>query len=349
MSKLLEQHPYSARDDQRFLEEMNALTLWHLRGCAVYERVWPHWNPASRIAELPFLHVSVFKHVMLKTQHSSLEFQRTLLSSSTTGGSPSRIALDARSSALQEQSSFAILKDAVGAERRPLLVLDDPALLRRRGEVGARVAAAMSLRPLATDMTFVLKEAADGRVSMNWAAVACMLRQHESVIIYGTTWILWTAWGNAVPPDDVREALAGKRISFVHSGGWKKLEAAKVDRTTFDQSLLNGLSSESSITDFYGLAEQVGVVYPLCSAGYRHVPRWSAVLVRDPRSLEPLIGEPGLLQLMNPLAFGAPYHSVLTEDLGRLVVGECPCGRHGTRFELLGRIPHSETRGCGNV
>lgn len=349
MSKLLEHGPYSARDDAQFLDEMNALTRWHLGGCAAYERVWPKWQPSSRLEDLPFLHVTVFKHVMLKTQHSSLEFQRTLLSSSTTGGSPSRIALDARSSALQEQSSFAILKDAVGADRRPLLVVDDPALLRRRGEVGARVAAAMSLRPLATDITFVLKEAGDGHVSMNWDAVACMLRQHESVIIYGTTWILWKAWGNARPPDEVREALAGKRISFVHSGGWKKLEAEKVERTTFDQSLLNGLSPDSSITDFYGLAEQVGVVYPLCSAGYRHAPRWSAVLVRDPHSLQPLIGEPGLLQLMNTLAFGAPYHSVLTEDVGRVVVGDCSCGRQGTRFDLLGRLPNSEARGCGNV
>jgi hypothetical protein len=52
---------------------------------------------------------------------------------------------------------------------------------------------------------------------------------------------------------------------------------------------------------------------------------------------------------MNVLALGAPYHSVLTEDLGRRVEGDCPCGRAGRRFGLLGRMAKTETRGCANV
>jgi hypothetical protein len=72
-------------------------------------------------------------------------------------------------------------------------------------------------------------------------------------------------------------------------------------------------------------------------------------LVRDSWTLESLVGEPGQLQLMNTLARGAPYHNVLTEDLGRIVPGNCPCGRSGTRFELLGRVPKAEVRGCANV
>ena len=49
------------------------------------------------------------------------------------------------------------------------------------------------------------------------------------------------------------------------------------------------------------------------------------------------------------LARGAPYFSVLTEDLGRIVPGDCACGRSGRRFELLGRVPKAEIRGCANV
>ena len=103
------------------------------------------------------------------------------------------------------------------------------------------------------------------------------------------------------------------------------------------------------MVDFYGLAEQAGVIYPLCSHGFRHVPVWANVIVREPGSLEPLLGTVGQLQLQNTLALGAPYHSVLTEDLGRLATGQCPCGRGGKRFELLGRIPKAEVRGCANV
>ena len=107
----------------------------------------------------------------------------------------------------------------------------------------------------------------------------------------------------------------------------------------FSQGLVRGLQ----------LFEQVGVLYPLCEHGFRHVPRWADVLVRDPWTLRPLVGEAGLLQLMNVLAYGAPYHSVLTEDRGRVVEGPCPCGRVGRRFELLGRVPKAEVRGCANV
>ena len=70
--------------------------------------------------------------------------------------------------------------------------------------------------------------------------------------------------------------------------------------------------------------------------------------MRDPWSLEPTTGE-GVIQSMNPLAWGGPYHSVLTEDLGRLHPSPCPCGRLGTTFDLLGRVPRAEVRGCANV
>jgi hypothetical protein len=52
---------------------------------------------------------------------------------------------------------------------------------------------------------------------------------------------------------------------------------------------------------------------------------------------------------MNTLARGAPYQNVLTEDLGRIAPGDCDCGRSGKRFELLGRVPQAEVRGCANV
>ena len=47
-----------------------------------------------------------------------------------------------------------IRKCVVGDTRRPLLVLDDSRSLRQRGAVSARVAAAMSLSPLATAVPY---------------------------------------------------------------------------------------------------------------------------------------------------------------------------------------------------
>jgi hypothetical protein len=348
MSRLLEQGPFAPRNDAEFLAEMNELSRWHLQGCPEYARIWPDWKLALATEELPYIHVGVFKHILFQTRGAGIDFQRTLRSSATTGAQPSRIALDQRSSALQAQSSLAILKEMAGEQMRPLLVLDDARALRQRGEVSARIAAAMALRPLASEIQF-LCDGLDENRQLRWQVVDEVLGRADDLLVYGFTSILWTAWAQGDMPPATRQKLAGKRLHFVHSGGWKKLEALAVDRIRFDAALLEGLAAGSRVVDFYGLVEQVGVVFPLCDAGFRHVPRWADALVRDPWTLKPLINESGLLQLMNVLAWGAPYHNVLTEDLGRIVPGECPCRRLGRRFELLGRVPKGEVRGCANV
>ncbi len=348
MSALLDKSPYGPRDEEALLAEMNQLTEHHLGACEEYARVWPDWEPATAVEQLPFLHVGTFKWIDFRSSSAEIKHERTLLSSATTSGTPSRIALDEKSSALQSRSSLAILSDFVGQAERPLLVVDSARSLRMRGEMSARIAAAMSLRPLSSDIYFLLATPEDPS-SMKWDLLGKVLDQFDDLLVYGFTWILHSSWGAAGVPDNIRARLADKTICFVHSGGWKKLEAERVTREAFDEALLAGLSAESKVVDFYGLVEQVGVIYPLCEAGYRHTPVWADVIVRDSLEMRPLDDEPGQLQLMNVLAAGAPYHSVLTEDVGRIVPGTCPCGRSGKRFELLGRLPKSEARGCANV
>jgi hypothetical protein len=348
VTELLARPPYGARDDARLVAELDALTAHHRAGCPAYARIAPARAPAAATTDLPFVHVGVFKHLDLRTAAAGIEHQRVLTSSATTSGVSSRIALDAKSSKLQSESTQAIFRDWLGADPRPLLVLDSVASLRKRGELSARIAAAMSLRPLASDIAFLLHDAADPR-SVDWSELARQARSHPRLLVYGFTWILWQAWGAAAIPDEARAALAGARVDFVHSGGWKKLEAAAVDRARFDAALTATTGPGSRVIDYYGLVEQVGVIYPLCEHGARHVPVWADVIVRDPYTLAPLADAVGQLQFLNLTAWGAPYHSVLTEDLGRLLPGACPCGRSGPRFELAGRVPDAELRGCANV
>ena len=348
MSELIERAPFGPRDESVFLDEMNRLTEHHLASCSEYARVWPDWRPAVDVEQLPYLHVGVFKWVDFRSVADDIKHERTLLSSATTSGTPSRIALDEKSSRLQARSSLAILSDYVGKSVRPLLIVDSARSLRTRGNVAARVAAAMSLRPLASDLYFLLDTPEDVS-TMKWDLLGKVLDQHEEFLVYGFTWILHNAWRASEMPEEILRKLAGRTICFVHSGGWKKLEAERVTREAFDRGLLSGLSATSKVVDFYGLVEQVGIVYPLCEHGFRHVPVWADVIVRDSTDLTVLDSGPGQLQLMNVLPSGAPYHSVLTEDTGRIVPGACPCGRSGKRFELLGRLPKSEVRGCANV
>jgi hypothetical protein len=348
VSKLLDRPPYGPRDDAAFLREMKSLTQHHIRGCPPYARIWAGWQDATTVEDLPFLHVVLFKKLVLRTEQTGLVHERTLHSSSTSGSQTSQIVLDRFSSELQARSALAILRDVVGDRKRPLLILDDGKSLRQRGSVSARMAAAMSLSPLATGFHFLLRDAGDPG-SMKWDALGSALDTGNDFLVYGFSSILWLAWGAGDAPESVRERLRGKKIHFVHSGGWKKMEAIRVDRKRFDDTLTRDLDPDSRVVDYYGLVEQVGVIYPLCEHGFRHVPVWANVLVRDPYTLQSVENEPGQIQLMNTLAHGAPYHSVLSEDLGRILPGECACGRSGNRFEMLGRMPQAELRGCANV
>ena len=348
MTALLDSPPYAARAELEFRAELLTLTEHHLDGCPEYRAAWPGWRPTDDITGFPFLHVGAFKSIRFVTNAAGLRHQRVLKSSATSSGISSQIVLDRRSAEMHARSSRAILADFLGTEQRPLVVLDSPAGLRTGTELSARTAAALSLNALASDLVFLLTDAADP-ASARWELLLRLLASHESLVVYGFTYMLWTAWAAGELPAEVSAALVGKRIDFVHSGGWKKLEHLEVGRAEFDATLIRGLDPRSKVIDFYGLVEQVGVVYPLCREGYRHVPAWADVFVRDPWTLAPQDREPGQLQLLNLLAWGAPYHNVLTEDLGRLASGECPCGRHGKRFEFLGRMPKAEVRGCANV
>lgn len=347
MTSLLDGAPYAERDDASLLRELVALTEWHRAGSKAYAAIVAGFVEAASFGDLPYLHASVFKHLALKTAHPDVKHGRILSSSATTGSNPSTIALDDLSSSLQVRSAAAILAEFVGRDRRPLIVVDDPKSMRGRGGVSARTAAALGLHPFASDVHFVLDESS-GEPVVRWDKVEAVLASSSDVLVYGVSWLLWRAWGNAVAPPQVAERLAQTRVTLVHSGGFKRLASARVERDAFDGALLAGTGALSRVVDFYGLVEQNGVVFPLCERGRRHVPRWAHVIARDRRTLEPTL-DVGLLQLLNPLPRGAPYHSVLTEDVGRLHGDPCPCGRGGPTFELMGRLETAEVRGCSDV
>ena len=87
----------SAHSQAASLGEINSLTQHHLDGCPSYKRIWPEFELASRIEDVPYLHVELFKHQDLKTEGAGIEHGRTLKSSATSSGVSSRITLDSES------------------------------------------------------------------------------------------------------------------------------------------------------------------------------------------------------------------------------------------------------------
>jgi hypothetical protein len=70
--------------------------------------------------------------------------------------------------------------------------------------------------------------------------------------------------------------------------------------------------------------------------------------MRDPITLEPSTS--GAVQVFSLLPRSYPGHSILTEDLGTILgCDDCFCGRKGKYFEIHGRIPKAEIRGCSDV
>jgi hypothetical protein len=99
------------------------------------------------------------------------------------------------------------------------------------------------------------------------------------------------------------------------------------------------------------MVEQVGGIYMECEGGYFHAPNVAEILIRDFHdwSIAPT-GTTGLVQTLSVLPRSYPGHSLLTEDLGTVYgVDDCPCGRMGARFKVLGRMPQAELRGCSDT
>jgi hypothetical protein len=309
---------------------------------------WAARTTGREPEDYPFLPVTLFKEYDLR---STSEAVMRLQSSSTTSDTPSRIFVDRATRLRQSMSANRILADFLGEERRPYIVFDLAETVRGADALSARGAAILSLAHLASDIFFVAR-LQDGELMLDPAKLREALEQigDRPFIAYGFTYILYLMhqqW-----PQHATAVAAHPESRFLHSGGWKRLAHLAVDRPRFNATVADVWGvPHANVLDFYGVVEQTGVPYPDCSEGVKHPPYWADVIVRRTDTLEPAgVGEAGLLQLVSCLPLSAPNHSVVTEDLGELVLLDgCRCGRRGKGFVFRGRAPRAEVRGCSDV
>jgi hypothetical protein len=352
IDRFLTRPPYEPEHDAELLALLRQQVLAVTEADAGYANYVRHWpvppRHANCLADLPYLSVSVFKRQPPFALVPQEQIARVLTSSSTTGQEPSRIPLDGPTSRRMTKALAAILKDFIGPDRRPYLVIDDPGATAAGPSLGARGTAIRGLSPFATETAYCLK--ADGTIDHTTLDSFVASRAAGSVLAYGFTYLLWR---NFVRP--LREAgvcLNLTRAHVLHSGGWKRLQDEAVSKDEFNAGVaaVFGCPVENVI-DFYGMVENVGVVYPDCRAGNKHAPNFGAVIVRDPLTLRPAaVGATGLVQVCSILPTSFPGHLLLTEDMATVVLDDgCPCGRPGLAFRFAGRAPKSEPRGCGDV
>lgn len=322
------------------------------------------------IDDLPFLPVSSFKRALPLSFLPAENIYRVLESSATTGQQPSRIAIDRETARMMSKGVTAIVADFIGPQRRPYLIIDQAPRAGQQNAANARSAAIQGLLAFSTDTCYALRPARDGEESLadpdglvlDLDAIEAFCRKHagSDIVAYGFTYVVYLHLGGGLPSSAGMLATLRRRLAkdllprchLLHSGGWKKLQQLSVDKETFNRGVSSAIGCDpGAVIDYYGMVEQLGVVYPDCSEGNKHAPRFAEVIVRNPLDWSACrAGESGLIQVLSALSPSFPGQSLLTEDLGTVVYeDDCPCGRRGIAFRFAGRVAKAEIRGCSDV
>ncbi|MEY8001360.1 acyl-protein synthetase [Clostridium sp. Mt-5] len=317
---------------------------------SMYEKLSVDILKISKLCEVPFISVNMFKKFDLSTC-SNRNIIRILNSSSTTSGIPSKIYLDKITSIRQAQALMSTLKNFLGGNRRPLLILDTEAVNRREGILSARGAAIRGISNFASSITYIMDEK-DNDLVINFPRLKKFEDENrdKEVLVYGFTYIIWSKFIRELERRNVRLSLA--KMKLLHSGGWKKLVSESVGKEEFNRRTAGIFGTEEkNILDFYGMVEQLGVIFVDCECGYKHVPDFADVIIRNFNTLDEVkIGQRGIIEVMSILGSSYPSQGILTEDVGELVgIDDCKCGRRGKYFKFKSRIERAEIRGCGDT
>lgn len=353
--KLLELAPYSLKRDEKekvLTKRLLELTEKHKKNCQMYEQMLKavsyDLKKITSYKEIPFLPVRLFKELELKSI-SQDNIVKTMTSSGTTGQAVSKIYLDKRTSTNQQKAMVKIVSDFTGSARMPMIILDCPSVIKNRQMFSARGAGILGFSIFGVKKIYVLND--DMELDVNALKEFLEKYQGQNILLFGFTFMVWQHF--------YKELLRLKKegVTFdlsngilIHGGGWKKLEKEAVSPEEFHEKLCD-VCGLDKIHDYYGMVEQTGCIYMECEYGHLHASIFSDVIIRRPIDFsECAVGEKGIIQVVSTIPESYPGHSLITEDEG-ILLGEddCPCGRKGKYFKVVGRLKNAEIRGCSDT
>jgi long-chain-fatty-acid---luciferin-component ligase len=130
-------------------------------------------------------------------------------------------------------------------------------------------------------------------------------------------------------------------------GGWKRFNRERICRSVFDRKLEMYLGIQpGNSRDMYGMIES-NLLAVECEHHRKHLPPWCHVTVRDVNdfSVELATGQVGVIGILDTLSRSYPSF-LLSEDVGRVEVEECPCGRSGQVISFVRRLQGAELGCC---
>lgn len=330
-------------------EQLSTLTKLHYHNCDEYRKILDAMNfdieAPRNYSQLPFIPVRMFKEIDLLSIPREDVF-KTMTSSGTTGQRVSKIFLDKKTANNQQKVLVKIVSEFTGASRMPMLIIDSPSVIKDRKMFSARGAGILGFSIFGTNRTYALDE----HMNLNIDAVKEFLGKYKEkdILLFGFTYMIWQHFYKSLKNSDSKLDLSNGIL--IHGGGWKKLLNEAVSKVEFKSSLQD-ICGIKRVHDYYGMVEQTGCIYMECEYGHLHTSIFSDVIIRNSTDFSECgIGEKGLIQVVSMLPESYPGHSLLTEDKGIVMgIDDCPCGRKGKYFTILGRIKSAELRGCSDT
>ena len=358
-TQILEYKPYELAHDAKkklLTDRLIELTAYHMDMCGAYNKMMMAMGlteetlkEVDSYEQLPFLPVRLFKEMELLSIPRE-EIFKTMTSSGTTGQQVSKIFLNRATAAYQQKTMVKIVSDYTGSARMPMLILDCPSVVKNRLMFSARGAGILGFSIFGSDRTYALTD----DMQLNVDAVREFLARHQGkrILMFGFTFMIWQHFYKELSriKETTGEMFDFSNAVLIHGGGWKKLIGEAVSPEEFHDRLQD-VCGLNSIHDYYGMVEQTGCIYMQCECGHLHASVFSDVIMRHPKDFSVCeIGEKGIIQVVSAIPESYPGHSLLTEDEG-VLLGEddCPCGRKGKYFKVLGRLKDAEIRGCSDT
>ncbi|MBV8328537.1 acyl transferase [Chryseobacterium sp.] len=317
---------FNIQTEQDFLEASLKTFRYQYGNVEIYRKfvdflkVTP--DEVNRLEEIPFLPIEMFKNhqILDKNVSADLYFQ----SSGTTQMNLSKHFIADQN--LYEESIYKSFEQFIGKPEDFIFLGLLPSYLEKQNS------------SLIYMVDYLMKKSAkseNGYFLYNHSELCELLHQlkDKKVILFGVSFALLDFLDSV---ESMNLSVAGSPdLTIIETGGMK----GRKEEMTKDELLKilqNGFKTDKIYSE-YSMTELLSQAYSLGNNEYE-CPKWMRVMVRnaeDPLTYEKE-GRTGAINIID-LANTHSCSFIATQDLGKIT---------GNKFQVLGRIDHSDIRGC---
>lgn len=298
-------------------------------------RIYEYYNSFALQEEDYFIHARLFKTPPYSDHLTIGEYSFT---SSGTSGNPTTVHFNRQDSIEQQRNLLRILPSFLPIHRTNSVLI---CINVDKSQSNARLAASRGFSLLSKQVLYLPLD-----FDSILYHIELLLAQKKHIYLFSFTYDLYCLLQYL--HTSKKSFSCDAHLSAIHGGGWKRHQSDAIDFSSF-RSLFNQCFSHATLTNYYGMVEQLGNIYPSCEYDYHHTTPSNDIVIRN-KYLDPCKDrENGIIQVISKFPSSQHNSSILTEDIGYIETQHCKCGRPGKAFRVLGRLENSQIRGCSNA